>query len=182
MPAADGLHRGPDHGGVGQQELQRRGGVARAEGRRQRETSRGWGRTRPVSGWSASPEHVHHPPGQSATGAVSMPRGFSLGVIGAGITIGGVGVSQHRGGPPGLPEGFGRFDTLDAAAPDAQQRGRGDQRGEERSLHHAHRTPRPSSPARPSAAATNTRTWASSSRSRPTSTRSSSSVSRSTSR
>ena len=97
--------------------------------------------------WPGSPAQSIIPQVNTTTGAVSMPAGFSLGVIGAGIQIGSVAVSQHRGGPPGLPERFGRLDPLHAPAPDPQQRGRRDQRGEERPLHHAHghlrRHPRP---------------------------------------
>ncbi len=59
--AADGLHRGADHGGVGQQELQHRGRMARPEGCRQRQPLRVWGRTRPVWGWPVSAVHPSFP-------------------------------------------------------------------------------------------------------------------------
>ena len=66
-----------------------------------------------------------------------MPSGFSLGVIGAGISIGGMIFPNIGAVLQAYQKRFGRFDPLDAAAADAQQRGGGDQRGEERSLHYA---------------------------------------------
>ncbi len=96
---------------------------------------KGLGRTRPASAWPASPGTSIIPQLNSSTGAFPCRAASPWGSSARGSRSA-ASFSQHRGGPPGLPERYGRLDPLDAAAPDAQQRGCGDQRGEERSLHH----------------------------------------------